>query len=68
MGIANMNKISKQSAQSKAVENVLATLRIEKLMPDDYVVKGMKACVGGQKTTASLLQEVIRRHVPLRGA
>ena len=63
-----MKKISRQKARSKAVENVLASLRIEKLMPDDYVVKGMKACVMGQKTTTNLLQEVMLRHVPLRGA
>lgn len=63
-----MEKISKQKARSKAVENVLASLRIEKLMPGDYVVKGMKACVTGDKTTADLLQEVMLRHVPLRGA
>lgn len=63
-----MGKISKQKARGKAVENVLASLRIEKLIPGDYVVKGMKACVTGQKTTASLLQEVMHRHVPLRRA
>lgn len=62
-----MKKISKQSVQSRAVANVLASLRIEKLVPGDYVISGMVACMTGQKTTASLIQEVLHRHVPIRG-
>lgn len=62
----DMKKISKQTVRSKAVKNVLATLRIEQLTPGDYVVKGMNACVSGKKTTASVLQEVMRHHVTLR--
>ena len=61
-----MKKISKQEARSKAVENVLASLRIEQLTPSDFVVKGLNACIDGKKTTADLLQEVIRHHVALR--
>ena len=61
-----MKKISKQAARSKAVGNVLASLRIEQLAPSDYVVKGMKACLAGTETTANVLQEVMRRHVTLR--
>lgn len=61
-----MKKISKQMARSKAVGNVLASLRIEHLTPSEYVVKGLNACVNGQKTTANVLQEVLRHHVTLR--
>ena len=61
-----MKRISKQAARSKAVGNVLASLRIEQLTPGDYVVKGMNACVSGKKTTSKVLQEVMRRHVTLR--
>lgn len=61
-----MKKISKQTVRSKAVGNVLASLRIEQLTPGDYVVKGMNACLTGQKTTANVLQDVIRHHVALR--
>lgn len=61
-----MRKISKQTVRSKAVGNVLASLRIEHLTPSEYVVKGLNACVNGQKTTANVLQEVLRHHVTLR--
>lgn len=62
----NMKKISKQIARSKAVSNVLASLRIEQLVPGEYVIKGMTACVDGKDTTSNVLQEVMRRHVTLR--
>lgn len=61
-----MKKISKQTVRSKAVGNVLASLRIEHLTPGEYVVRGMNDCVKGQETTANVLQEVLRRHVTLR--
>lgn len=61
-----MKTISKQEARSKTVENVLASLRIEKLTPSDFVVKGLNACMAGMKTTADLLQEVKRHHAALR--
>ena len=61
-----MKKISKQMARSKAVSNVLASLRIEQLIPSDFVVKGMNACMSWKKTTTNLLQEVMRHHVTLR--
>jgi hypothetical protein len=61
-----MKKISKQAVRSKTVENVLASLRIERLIPGDYVVKGMNACLSGKQTTTSVLQEVMRHHVALR--
>ena len=61
-----MKKISKQDAMNKALGNVVASLRIELLTPGDYVVKGLNACLTGQRTTANVLQEVIRHHVALR--
>lgn len=61
-----MKTISKQEARNKTVENVLASLRIEKLTPSDFVVKGLNACMAGKKTTADLLQEVKRHHDALR--
>jgi hypothetical protein len=61
-----MKKISKQAARSKVVGNVLASLRIEHLTPGDYVIKGLNACLNGQKTSADVLLEVMRHHVPLR--
>jgi hypothetical protein len=44
-----MKKISKQEARSKTVENVLASLRIEKLTPSDFVVKGPQRLYGRQE-------------------
>lgn len=61
-----MKKISKQVVRSKAVGNVLASLRIEKLVPGDYVIEGMNACLSGKSTTANVLQEVMRHHVKIR--
>ena len=61
-----MKTISKQEARSKTVENVLASLRIEKLTPSDFVVKGLNACMAGEKTTTDLLQEIKRHHAALR--
>jgi hypothetical protein len=62
-----MKTITKQAARKKAVGNVLASLRIEKLTPRDEVVSGMKACVAKKRTTTQVLQEVLQHHhVPLR--
>lgn len=44
----------------------LASLRIELLIPSDFVIKGMNACMSGEKTSANLLQEVMRHPVTLR--
>jgi len=62
-----MKKTGQPEARSKAVENVLASLRIEQLTPSDFVVKGLNACMAGKKTTADLLQEVRRHHAALWG-
>ena len=61
-----MRTISKQAARGKAVSNVLASLRIERLLPSDDVIQGMKACMSGQETTTNVLQRVMHRHVALR--
>ena len=61
-----MKSISKEAVRSKVVGNVLASMRIEKLTPSDYVVRGLNACVQGQRSTAQVMQEVMRHHVPLR--
>lgn len=61
-----MKTISKQQVRQKAVSNVLASLRIEKLQPSLEVVRGLNACMDGKETTAHLRQQVIQRHVTLR--
>lgn len=58
-----MKKISKQAARDKAVESILASLRIEQLTPSAAVINGMKACVAGKETTENLLARVIRQYV-----
>lgn len=61
-----MKKISKKAARSKAVSNVLASLRIENLVPGEYVIRSMNACIKGQETTGDALKKVISHHVALR--
>lgn len=61
-----MKTVSKQQVRQKAVANVLAHLRIERLQPSPEVVRGLNACVAGQDTTAHLHQQVMDRHAPLR--
>jgi hypothetical protein len=61
-----MKTISKQLVRTKSVANVLASLRIERLTPSRFVVKGMQDCVNGQTSTSALLHEVMQRHVALR--
>lgn len=61
-----MKKISKQMVRTKSVANVLASLRIERLTPSRFVVKGMQDCLDGQTSTSALLLEVMQRHVAVR--
>lgn len=61
-----MKKISRQAAREKAVDNVLASLRIERLSPSAEVVSGLKACAEGKDTTSHVLEGIMRRHVTLR--
>ena len=49
--------------RGKVVENVLASIRLERLVASDFFVKGLKARVAVGRTTADLLQEVMRRHL-----
>ncbi len=58
-----MKTISKQMVRTKSVANVLASLRIERLTPSLFVVKGMQDCLNGQSSTSALLLEVMQRHV-----
>ena len=57
-----MKKISKQMVRTKSVANVLASLRIERLTPSRFVVKGMQDCLDGQTSTSALLLDVMQRH------
>ncbi|QDQ28021.1 hypothetical protein FNU76_17640 [Chitinimonas arctica] len=61
-----MKKITPQAAYGKAVDNVLATLRIEHLRPSPVVEQGLRDCVAGKDTTEHVLKGVIQRHVTLR--
>ena len=61
-----MKTISKQMVRTKAVANVLASLRIERLTPSPFVVTGMQDCLNGQTSISALLLKVMQRHVPVR--
>ena len=61
-----MKKITKLSANRKAVANVIASLRIEQLKPSQAVVTSLHNCVAGTDTTQHVLEGVIKRHVTLR--
>lgn len=62
----SMRKISKQAAREKAVGNVLASLKIESLVPSPEVVSGLHACIERKDSTDNVLAKVLRRHVTLR--
>ena len=62
-----MKKITKQEIRTKLVGSVVASLRMEQLMPSQDTVRGLNACVAGKQTTALLLESVKQRHVTLRG-
>ena len=61
-----MKKISKQAMRRKTVDSILASLRMEQLVPSEEVIKGMRAWAAGEETTDNILNGVIRRHVTLR--
>ena len=48
------------------VGSILASLRIEQLVPSAVVIDGMKACVAGTNTTEKLLADIVSQHVTLR--
>lgn len=58
----DVKKITQQVARSKAVANVLASLRLADLKPRCSAIAGMNACMNGNEATANLLQEVRRTH------
>jgi hypothetical protein len=62
-----MKKISREMAHEKALSNVLASLRIERLTPTPAVITGMQSCLAGHHTTTALLQEVVDSHVKVSG-
>jgi hypothetical protein len=57
-----MRKISRQEMKSRAVNNVLGSLRIEKLKPSNLVIDGMSKSIIGKTTTSRLLKDAIRHH------
>ncbi|MDP2828466.1 MAG: antitoxin VbhA family protein [Sulfuricellaceae bacterium] len=61
-----MKKISKLAVRKKAVTNVLASLRIEKLTPSQSVVSGLRGYLAGKTTTDELLADVMSHHVAVR--
>ena len=61
-----MKTISKTAMRQKAVSNVLASLRMERLQPSPAVVQAMVACVAGQVSTAHVRQQVMQQHVTLQ--
>ncbi|NMG50865.1 hypothetical protein GO613_22485 [Azoarcus communis] len=61
-----MEKISKASAQQKAVANVLASLHIEQLTPSAQVVEGLHRLSAGKTTANQLIADVIAHHASVR--
>ncbi len=61
-----MKTISKQAVRERMVGSILASLRIEQLVPSAVVIDGMKACVAGTNTTEKLLADIVSQHVTLR--
>ena len=62
----HMRKVSRQDVEQKAINNVLASLRIEGLTPSTKVIAGLKACIEGKETTGHVLEAVIRRYVTIK--
>ncbi len=65
-GLAMPNPVLNKSARQKNVDNMLATLRIEKLSPSESLKPSLQAYVDGHKTTTDLLNEVKAKYVALR--
>jgi hypothetical protein len=55
-----------QSERERNVDNMLATLRIEKLEPSYSLKPALQAYVDGQKTTVDLLNKVKAKYVALQ--
>ncbi len=61
-----MKTITKKALRSKSVDSVLASLRIEQLVPSESVILAMRACMSGHETTSNAIQLAKQRHVLLR--
>jgi hypothetical protein len=61
-----VKKISREAAREKAIDSIIASLRIEQLTPSATVVQGLRACVAGTETTSHVLAGVIHQHVTVR--
>lgn len=57
---------SPRPQRQRNLNNVLASLRIEKLAPSESLKPALQAYVDGQKTTTELLAEVKAKYVSLR--
>ena len=60
------NPALNQSARQKNVDNMLATLRIEKLSPSESLKPSLHAYIEGKKTTTDLFNEVKAKYVALQ--
>ena len=63
-----MEKPDDSKARHRNVANTLASLKIENLQPSEEVKRDLDAYAAGRKSIAAVVDEVLRRHVPLRRA
>ena len=63
-----MEKPIDSKARRRNVANTLASLKIENLQPSEEVKRDLDAYAAGRKSIAAVVDEVLRRHVPLRRA
>lgn len=63
-----MDKPANSKARHRNVANTLASLKIENLQPSAEVKRDLDAYVAGRKSIAAVIDEVLRRHAPLRRA
>lgn len=64
----HMEKPDDSKARHRNVANTLASLKIENLQPSEEVKRDLDAYAAGRKSIAAVVDEVLRRHVPLRRA
>ena len=58
-----MKKISRTDAREKIIDNMIASLRIERLTPSDAVVQDLRDCLAGKETTDHVLARVMSQHI-----
>ena len=63
-----MRKPLDSKARYRNVANTLASLNIENLQPSEAVKRDLDAYAAGRKTITAVIDDVLRRHVPLRRA